>query len=277
MSNDTGDRSAEVPDSPPKEDLQSSNPDDTQELEKVTAELAEYKSRLGNAVRVHGEESKALQSSYTEWASGMKQYYDELAADKDKTIGSLEDRLVNLSDSDGAKEVFEQRREREEEESARREARKAQEEVRQNELKNTVETATRTFPDVTAEDLGDATTPETVWKRAREVHDEKQSASMEERVTAMVQEQLSKQQPAADPEVIEQEEAGRVPGPSSSPALTPHGRGANNSNDVRFTRLNQLREQRAEAKTSRKLARAMSIDGEIRGLELELKQEGLIE
>ncbi len=279
MTMDTGNQpQADGDISPVEDDLQSST-DDGNRVGQLETELADYKQRLGNAVRVHGEESKQLQTEYTTWAAGMKQYYDELAASKDQTIGTLEDKLIELSDSDGAKAVLEGQRARQEEEQAKREAREAAESAKRQEVTSAMESATRAFPQVTVDDLKDSVNAEAVWKRASELNTEKQeqvlTATMEERMAELTQKMEAKFGiTAADAEVEEQEQASRTPGSSSQPVVAPAGRGV--KEDPRSARLNELREALVQAKKTHQLQSAVGIKGDIIALETELRTEGLL-
>ena len=88
--------------------------DDMQtKIAELEAEKKDLNSRVGDMARKMGEQERDLEGKYQEWYQGLQTYYDEQLKSKDGAINTLEQRLIETDDADGAKLVLEERLQRE--------------------------------------------------------------------------------------------------------------------------------------------------------------------
>ena len=236
--------------------------DDMQtKIAELEAEKKDLNSRVGDMARKMGEQERDLEGKYQEWYTGLQSYYDEQLKSKDGAINILEERLIEVDDTDGAKTVLEERRQREQVVAQAEEDRRAEQVNRQQVLQNTIQQAVATFTDVDPSALSSAATPQEVWRMAGDLNKRAQDSKLDSRMSALKEELLSAVTPTREAEIPAQEEASRTPGTSrgSETASTSRRDGTDSVN----AGLIELEERYNEARKQRKLAVAVALQGEI--------------
>jgi len=236
--------------------------DDMQtKIAELESDKKDLNSRVGDMARKMGEQERDLEGKYQEWYTGLQTYYDEQIKSKDGAINTLEQRLIEADDTDGARLVLEERQQREQAASQAEEERKAQQAQRQNAIQNAVQQAIAAFPDVDPSALSNAATPEQVWQVAGETSTKLKESQLDEKMSALKEELLAAVKPSRDAGIPAQEEASRTPGTSrgSETASTSRRDGSNAVN----AGLIELEERYEQARKGRKLAVAIAIQGEI--------------
>ena len=236
--------------------------DDMQaKIEQLEAEKKDLNSRVGDMARKMGEQERDLEGKYQEWYQGLQTYYDEQLKSKDGAITTLEQRLIEADDADGAKLVLEERQQREEAANKAMEDRRAKQAAQQNAIQNTISQVMQTYPDADPSRLLTATTPEDVWRMASDDHKKAQESQMDEKMNALKEELLAAVNPSREAEVPAQEEASRTPGTSrgSETASTSRRDGSN----AAHAGLIELEERYEQARKGKTLAMAVALQGEI--------------
>ena len=260
MSNETEDITEQSADSLPDNPNLSS--DEMQaKIAELEAEKKDLNSRVGDMARKMGEQERDLEGKYQEWYTGLQTYYDEQLKAKDGAINTLEQRLIEADDTDGAKLVLEERQQRESAAAQAEQERREQQLRRQEVLSSAVQQATTAFPDVDPSVLSGATTPQDVWKMAGDESAKAQESKLDERMNALKEELLAAVKPNRDAEVPAQEEASRTPGTSrgSETASTSRRDGSN----AAHAGLIELEERYEQARKGKLLAMAVALQGEI--------------
>ena len=260
MSNETEDITEQSADSLPDNPNLSS--DEMQaKIAELEAEKKDLNSRVGDMARKMGEQERDLEGKYQEWYQGLQTYYDEQLKAKDGAINTLEQRLIEADDADGAKLVLEERQQREQAAVAAEQERRDQQLRRQEVLQGAIQQAVTSFPDVDPSALSGAATPQEVWKQAGELSAKAQESKLDEKMNALKEELLAAVKPTRDAEVPAQEEASRTPGTSrgSETASTSRRDGSN----AAHAGLIELEERYDAARKGKKLAMAVALQGEI--------------
>jgi len=236
--------------------------DDMQaKIVELESDKKDLNSRVGDMARKMGEQERDLEGKYQEWYTGLQSYYDEQIKTKDGAINTLEQRLIETDDADGAKLVLEERQQREQATQQAEQERREQSTNRQRILTQTIQQAVSSFPDVDPSALQSASTPQEVWKMAGDLSAKAQESKLDDKMNILKEELLAAVKPARDAEVPAQEEASRTPGTSrgSETASTSRRDGSNAVN----AGLIELEERYEQARKGRKLAVAIAIQGEI--------------
>ena len=230
-------------------------------IAELEAEKKDLNSRVGDMARKMGEQERDLEGKYQEWYQGLQTYYDEQLKAKDGAINTLEQRLIEADDADGAKLVLEERQQREQAAVAAEQERRDQQLRRQEVLQGAIQQAVTSFPDVDPSALSGAATPQEVWKQAGELSAKAQESKLDEKMNALKEELLAAVKPTRDAEVPAQEEASRTPGTSrgSETASTSRRDGSN----AAHAGLIELEERYDAARKGKKLAMAVALQGEI--------------
>ena len=236
--------------------------DDMQaKIEQLEAEKKDLNSRVGDMARKMGEQERDLEGKYQEWYTGLQTYYDEQLKAKDGAINTLEQRLIEADDTDGAKLVLEERQQRESAAAQAEQERREQQLRRQEVLSSAVQQATTAFPDVDPSVLSGATTPQDVWKMAGDESAKAQESKLDERMNALKEELLAAVKPNRDAEVPAQEEASRTPGTSRGSETASTSR--RDGSDAAHAGLIELEERYEAARKGKKLAMAVALQGDI--------------
>ena len=260
MTNETEDIMEQSADS--LQDNPNLSSDDMQaKIEELEAEKKDLNSRVGDMARKMGEQERDLEGKYQEWYQGLQTYYDEQIKSKDGAINTLEQRLIEADDTDGAKLVLEERQQRESAAAQAEQERREQQLRRQEVLSSAVQQATTAFPDVDPSVLSGATTPQDVWKMAGDESAKAQESKLDERMNALKEELLAAVKPNRDAEVPAQEEASRTPGTSRGSETASTSR--RDGSDAAHAGLIELEERYEQARKGKKLAMAVALQGEI--------------
>ena len=227
----------------------------------LESEKKDLNSRVGDMARKMGEQERDLEGRYQEWYTGLQSYYDEQLKSKDGAINTLEQRLIEADDTDGAKLVLEERQQRETAAAQIEQERRDTQVRRQEALSQTIQQAVSAFPDVDPSALSGAQTPQQVWQMAGDISSKAQESKLDEKMNALKEELLAAVKPNRDAGVPAQEEASRTPGTSrgSETASTSRRDGSNAVN----AGLIELEERYEQARKGRKLAVAVALQGEI--------------
>ena len=260
MTNETEDITEQSADSL-QNDPNLSSDDMQAKIAELEAEKTDLNSRGGDMARKMGEQERDLEGKYQEWYQGLQTYYDEQLKAKDGAINTLEQRLIEADDADGAKLVLEERQQREQAAVAAEQERRDQQLRRQEVLQGAIQQAVTSFPDVDPSALSGAATPQEVWKQAGELSAKAQESKLDEKMNALKEELLAAVKPTRDAEVPAQEEASRTPGTSrgSETASTSRRDGSN----AAHAGLIELEERYDAARKGKKLAMAVALQGEI--------------
>ena len=260
MTNETEDIAEQSADSL-QNDPNLSSDDMQAKIAELEAEKKDLNSRVGDMARKMGEQERDLEGKYQEWYQGLQTYYDEQLRAKDGAINTLEQRLIEADDADGAKLVLEERQQREQAAVAAEQERRDQQLRRQEVLQGAIQQAVTSFPDVDPSALSGAATPQEVWKQAGELSAKAQESKLDEKMNALKEELLAAVKPTRDAEVPAQEEASRTPGTSrgSETASTSRRDGSN----AAHAGLIELEERYDAARKGKKLAMAVALQGEI--------------
>ena len=260
MTNETEDIAEQSADSL-QNDPNLSSDDMQAKIAELEAEKKDLNSRVGDMARKMGEQERDLEGKYQEWYQGLQTYYDEQLRAKDGAINTLEQRLIEADDADGAKLVLEERQQREQAAVAAEQERRDQQLRRQEVLQGAIQQAVTSFPDVDPSALSGAATPQEVWKQAGELSAKAQESKLDEKMNALKEELLAAVKPTRDAEVPAQEEASRTPGTSrgSETASTSRRDGSN----AAHAGLIELEERYEQARKGKKLAMAVALQGEI--------------
>ena len=260
MSNETEDITEQSADSLPDNPNLSS--DEMQaKIAELEAEKKDLNSRVGDMARKMGEQERDLEGKYQEWYQGLQSYYDEQIKTKDGAINTLEQRLIEADDADGAKLVLEERQPREQAAVAAEQERRDQQLRRQEVLQGAIQQAVTSFPDVDPSALSGAATPQEVWKQAGELSAKAQESKLDEKMNALKEELLAAVKPSRDAEVPAQEEASRTPGTSRGSETASTSR--RDGSDTAHAGLIELEERYDAARKGKKLAMAVALQGEI--------------
>ena len=260
MTNETEDIREQSADS--LQDNPNLSSDDMQaKIEELEAEKKDLNSRVGDMARKMGEQERDLEGKYQEWYTGLQTYYDEQLKAKDGAINTLEQRLIEADDTDGAKLVLEERQQRESAAAQAEQERREQQLRRQEVLSSAVQQATTAFPDVDPSVLSGATTPQDVWKMAGDESAKAQESKLDERMNALKEELLAAVKPNRDAEVPAQEEASRTPGTSRGSETASTSR--RDGSDAAHAGLIELEERYDAARKGKKLAMAVALQGDI--------------
>lgn len=261
MTDETVDPTWQSEDSPIRAEEQSSD-DVNSEVARLQAENNELKSRIGSLAQKAGAERKDLEENWNQWASNYQAWTEAELRKRDKVIERYEERFMELSDAEGAKVVLEERRSREAEEKAAKEARAEAERLRRDEINSAIEDAVRAFEledaDIRALNPQDA---KGVWAAAARLNRDKERQRAEAARAPHVEPPVPVPAPTYDreAEVREQERLSRTPGESRGDVRP----AASRRQDDFQTRLNELEEALAEAKRTHRTAAAIAIRGEI--------------
>ena len=260
MTNETEDITEQSADSL-QNDPNLSSDDMQTKIAELEAEKKDLNSRVGDMARKMGEQERDLEGKYQEWYQGLQTYYDEQLKAKDGAINTLEQRLIEADDADGAKLVLEERQQREQAAVAAEQERRDQQLRRQEVLQGAIQQAVTSFPDVDPSALSGAATPQEVWKQAGELSAKAQESKLDEKMNALKEELLAAVKPTRDAEVPAQEEASRTPGTSrgSETASTSRRDGSN----AAHAGLIELEERYDAARKGKQLAMAVALQGEI--------------
>ena len=260
MSNETEDITEQSADSLPDNPNLSS--DEMQaKIAELEAEKKDLNSRVGDMARKMGEQERDLEGKYQEWYQGLQSYYDEQIKTKDGAINTLEQRLIEADDADGAKLVLEERQQREQAAVAAEQERRDQQLRRQEVLQGAIQQAVTSFPDVDPSALSGAATPQEVWKQAGELSAKAQESKLDEKMNALKEELLAAVKPTRDAEVPAQEEASRTPGTSRGSETASTSR--RDGSDAAHAGLIELEERYEAARKGKKLAMAVALQGDI--------------
>ena len=236
-------------------------------IAELEAEKKDLNSRVGDMARKMGEQERDLEGKYHEWYTGLQSYYDEQIKAKDGAINTLEQRLIEADDTEGAKLVLEERQQREAALAKSETDRREQSQKRQQVLSQTIQQAVTTFTSVDPSALSSAATPQEVWQLAGDLNKKAQDSQLDERLTSLKEELLSAVKPSREAEVPAQEEASRTPGSSrGSETASTSRRDGSNAN----AELNQMEEALLKARKDRKLATAVALQGQIHSLKRQL-------
>ena len=236
--------------------------DDMQtKIAELEAEKKDLNSRVGDMARKMGEQERDLEGKYQEWYTGLQTYYDEQLKSKDGAINTLEQRLIEADDTDGAKLVLEERQQREDAAAKAEQSRRDQQVQRQQDLQSTIQQAVSAFPDVDPSALNGVSTPQEVWRLAGELSSKAQETKLDDKMNALKEELLAAVKPNRDAEVPVQETASRTPGTSrgSESASTSRRDGS----DAVNAGLIELEEKYNQARKAKKLAVAVALQGQI--------------
>jgi len=267
MTNETEDIMEQSSDS--LQDNPNLSSDDMQtKISELEAEKKDLNSRVGDMARKMGEQERDLEGKYQEWYTGLQSYYDEQLKAKDGAINTLEQRLIEADDTDGAKLVLEERQQRESAAAQAEQERREQQLRRQEVLSSAVQQATTAFPDVDPSVLSGATTPQDVWKMAGDESAKAQESKLDERMNALKEELLAADKPNRDAEVPAQEEASRTPGSSRGSETASMSR--RDGSDTANAELNQLEEALLEARKQRNLPKTVALQGQLHSLKRQL-------
>ena len=204
MTNETEDITEQSADSL-QNDPNLSSDDMQAKIAELEAEKKDLNSRVGDMARKMGEQERDLEGKYQEWYQGLQTYYDEQLKAKDGAINTLEQRLIEADDADGAKLVLEERQQREQAAVAAEQERRDQQLRRQEVLQGAIQQAVTSFPDVDPSALSGAATPQEVWKQAGELSAKAQESKLDEKMNALKEELLAAVKPTRDAEVPAQE------------------------------------------------------------------------
>ena len=236
--------------------------DDMQtKIAELESEKKDLNSRVGDMARKMGEQERDLEGKYQEWYTGLQSYYDEQLKSKDGAINTLEQRLIETDDADGAKLVLEERQQREEAATKAEQSRRDQQVQRQQDLQSTIQQVVTTFPDVDPSVLSGASTPQEVWKMAGDFSAKAQELKLDEKMNSLKEELLAAVKPNRNDEVPSQEEASRTPGTSRGSETASTSR--RDGSDAVNAGLIELEDRYEQARKGRKLAVAIAIQGEI--------------
>ena len=260
MTNETEDITEQSADSL-QNDPNLSSDDMQAKIAELEAEKKDLNSRVGDMARKMGEQERDLEGKYQEWYQGLQTYYDEQLKAKDGAINTLEQRLIEADDADGAKLVLEERQQREQAAVAAEQERRDQQLRRQEVLQGAIQQAVTSFPDVDPSALSGAATPQEVWKQAGELSAKAQESKLDEKMNALKEELLAAVKPTRDAEVPAQEAASRTPGTSRG-SETPSTSRRDGSNAA-HAGLIELEERYDAARKGKKLAMAVALQGEI--------------
>jgi hypothetical protein len=243
--------------------------DDMQaKIAELEAEKKDLNSRVGDMARKMGEQERDLEGKYQEWYQGLQTYYDEQLKAKEGAINNLEERLIEVDDTDGAKTVLEERKQREQVVAQAEEERRAEQANRQQILQNTIQQAIATFTDVDPSALSSAATPQEVWRMAGDLNKRAQDSKLDDRMNALKEELLSAVTPTREAEVPAQEEASRTPGSSRGSETASTSR--RDGSDAANAELNQLEEALLEARKQRNLPKTVALQGQVHSLKRQL-------
>ena len=260
MTNETEDIMEQSTDS--LQDNPNLSSDDMQaKIAELESEKKDLNSRVGDMARKMGEQERDLEGKYQEWYQGLQTYYDEQLKSKDGAISTLEQRLIETDDTDGAKLVLEERQQREQDATKAMEDRKARQTAHAEAIQNTISQVMQTYPDADPTRLLTATNPQEVWRMASDDNKRTQQSQLDEKMSALKEELLAAVNPSRDAQVPAQEEASRTPGTSrgSESASTSRRDGTNAAN----AGLIELEDRYELARKGRKLAVAVALQGEI--------------
>tara|TARA_R110000765_G_scaffold72922_1_gene142493 strand:- start:8259 stop:9071 length:813 start_codon:yes stop_codon:yes gene_type:complete len=250
------------------EDPNLSSDDMQTKIAELEAEKKDLNSRVGDMARKMGEQERDLEGKYQEWYTGLQSYYDEQLKSKDGAINILEDRLIEVDDTDGAKTVLEERKQREQVVAQAEEDRRSEQANRQQILQNTIQQAIGTFTDVDPSALSSAATPQEVWRMAGDLNKRVQDSKLDERMNALKEELLSAVTPTREAEVPAQEEASRTPGSSRGSETASMSR--RDGGDTANAELNQLEEALLQARKQRNLPKTVALQGQLHSLKRQL-------
>ena len=260
MTNETEDIVGQSTDSL-DQDPNLSSDDMLTKITELEADKKDLNSRVGDMARKMGEQERDLEGKYQEWYQGLQTYYDDQLKAKDGAINTLEQRLIEADDTDGAKLVLEERLQREQAQAQAEEERRTQQVQRQQVLQNTIQQAVSSFPDVDPSMLTGASTPQEVWQMAGEYSSKAQESKLDDKMNALKEELLAAVKPSRDAEVPAQEEASRTPGTSRGSETASTSR--RDGSDTAHAGLIELEERYEQARKGRKLAVAVALQGEI--------------
>ena len=244
-----------------QDDLNLSSDEMRTKIEELEAEKQDLNSRVGDMARKMGEQERDLEGKYQEWYQGLQTYYDEQLKAKDGAINTLEQRLIEADDTDGARLVLEERQQREQAAAQAEEERRTQQVQRQQVLQNTIQQAVSAFPDVDPSTLTGASTPQEVWQMAGELSSKAQESKLDDKMNALKEELLAAVKPSREDEVPAQEEASRTPGTSRGSETASTSR--RDGTDSAHAGLIELEERYETARKGKKLAMAVALQGEI--------------
>jgi len=260
MTNETEDIMEQSTDS--LQDNPNLSSDDMQaKIAELEAEKKDLNSRVGDMARKMGEQERDLEGKYQEWYTGLQSYYDEQLKAKDGAINNLEEKLIEVDNTDGARLVLEERQQRESAAAKVEQERREQQVNRQQVLQGAIQQAVGSFPDVDPSALSGAATPQEVWKMAGDLSAKAQESKLDEKMNSLKEELLAAVKPNRDAEVPAQEEASRTPGTSrgSESASTSRRDGS----DAVNAGLIELEEKYEQARKGKKLAVAVALQGQI--------------
>jgi hypothetical protein len=236
------------------------------QMESLQTEKATLESRLGDQARIHGQEKREIVTKWQEWADNTSAYYDEKIRQLSDDVTRLEAQLVDALPSEGAKQVLENRREREDRERRDMEERRAQQEqatrARQSISAEIAKAAAEL--DVPESELVSASSVEEVWRLASRVGRQRSQVALEQRFKEL---QESLQQPQRE-EREEQERGSRVPGATADRTPPPTRRETREETAV-VAGLRQLEEQLTQAKKRFDMASTAHLIGTIQAYKRE--------
>ena len=260
MTNETEDIMEQSTDS--LQDNPNLSSDDMQaKIAELESEKKDLNSRVGDMARKMGEQERDLEGRYQEWYTGLQSYYDEQLKAKDGAINTLEQRLIEADDTDGAKLVLEERQQRDDAAAQAEQERREQQMRRQEVLSEAVQQAVSSFPDVDPSALSGAQTPQQVWQMAGDLSSKAQESKMDARINNLKEELLAAVKPNRDAQVPAQEEASRTPGTSRGSETASTSR--RDGSDAVNAGLIELEERYNEARKGKKLAMAVALQGQI--------------
>ncbi len=260
MTNETEDIMEQSTDS--LQDNPNLSSDDMQaKIAELESEKKDLNSRVGDMARKMGEQERDLEGRYQEWYTGLQSYYDEQLKAKDGAINTLEQRLIEADDTDGAKLVLEERQQRDDAAAQAEQERREQQMRRQEVLSQAVQQAVSSFPDVDPSALSGAQTPQQVWQMAGDLSSKAQESKMDARINNLKEELLAAVKPNRDAQVPAQEEASRTPGTSRGSETASTSR--RDGSDAVNAGLIELEERYNEARKGKKLAMAVALQGQI--------------
>ena len=260
MTNETEDIMEQSTDS--LQDNPNLSSDDMQaKIAELESEKKDLNSRGGDMARKMGEQERDLEGRYQEWYTGLQSYYDEQLKAKDGAINTLEQRLIEADDTDGAKLVLEERQQRDDAAAQAEQERREQQMRRQEVLSQAVQQAVSSFPDVDPSALSGAQTPQQVWQMAGDLSSKAQESKMDARINNLKEELLAAVKPNRDAQVPAQEEASRTPGTSRGSETASTSR--RDGSDAVNAGLIELEERYNEARKGKKLAMAVALQGQI--------------
>ena len=260
MTNETEDIMEQSTDS--LQDNPNLSSDDMQaKIAELESEKKDLNSRVGDMARKMGEQERDLEGRYQEWYTGLQSYYDEQLKAKDGAINTLEQRLIEADDTDGAILVLEERQQRDDAAAQAEQERREQQMRRQEVLSQAVQQAVSSFPDVDPSALSGAQTPQQVWQMAGDLSSKAQESKMDARINNLKEELLAAVKPNRDAQVPAQEEASRTPGTSRGSETASTSR--RDGSDAVNAGLIELEERYNEARKGKKLAMAVALQGQI--------------